>query len=80
MKLVRLVFQQYRWPLAWVLLLSVSSGLLSVGVIAFVNQRMISSHDGLGTALWQFGLMLAVLLALASGASLSLTALGHRFV
>jgi putative ATP-binding cassette transporter len=80
MKLVRLVFQQYRWPLAMVLLLSISSGLLSVGVIAFVNQRMISTHDGLGTALWQFGLMLVVLLALASGASLSLTALGHRFV
>ncbi|MNZ43246.1 ABC transporter ATP-binding protein YojI [compost metagenome] len=80
MKLVRLVFQQYRWPLALVLLLSISSGLLSVGVIAFVNQRMITVHEGLGTALWQFGLMLALLLALASGAQLSLTALGHRFV
>jgi putative ATP-binding cassette transporter len=80
MKLVRLVFQQYRWPLAMVLLLSVSSGLLSVGVIAFVNQRMISTHEGLGTALWQFGLLLLLLLTLASAASLSLTALGHRFV
>ena len=80
MKLIRLVFQQYRWPLALVMLLSISSGLLSVGVIAFVNQRMISVHEGLGTALWQFGLMLMLLLALASGAQLSLTALGHRFV
>ncbi len=80
MKLLRLVFREYRWAIALVLGLSLGSALLSVGVIAFVNQRMLTPAANPGTALWQFAGLLALLLVLASAAQLSLTALGHRFV
>lgn len=80
MKLLRLVFREYRWSIALVLALSLGSALLSVAVIAFVNQRMLTPAPNPGTALWQFAGLLVLLLVLASAAQLSLTALGHRFV
>ncbi|SHH34771.1 multidrug ABC transporter permease/ATP-binding protein [Pollutimonas bauzanensis] len=80
MLLIQRVFRLYRWPLALVVLLSISSGLLSVGVIAFVNERMINSADMAGGAIWQFCVLLALMLAFASGAQICLTTLGHRFV
>ncbi|MFI8744029.1 multidrug ABC transporter permease/ATP-binding protein [Pseudomonas sp. NPDC077186] len=80
MKLLRLVFREYRWSIALVLALSLGSALLSVAVIAFVNQRMLTPAAHPGAALGQFVALLALLLVLASAAQLSLTALGHRFV
>jgi putative ATP-binding cassette transporter len=80
MTLFRRVFQLYRWPLTLVVLLSITSGLLSVGVIAFVNEQMINASDVGGVDLWQFCMLLVLMLALASGAQICLTTLGHRFV
>ncbi|WKC37266.1 multidrug ABC transporter permease/ATP-binding protein [Ectopseudomonas chengduensis] len=80
MKLLRLVFHEYRWSIALVLGLSLTSALLSVAVIAFINQRMLTPASNPGAALGQFVALLALLLVLASAAQLSLTALGHRFV
>src|SRR5574343_1509192 len=80
MQLLRLVFHEYRWSIALVLGLSLGSALLSVAVIAFINQRMLTPASSPGVALGQFVALLALLLVLASAAQLSLTALGHRFV
>ncbi|MET1081131.1 MAG: multidrug ABC transporter permease/ATP-binding protein [Pseudomonas sp.] len=80
MKLLRLLFQDHRGPLLGVMLLSLCSALLSVGVIAFVNLRLIAGSAELGLALAQFGGLLLALLLCAGSAQISLHVLGHRFV
>jgi len=80
MPLIRRIFLSCPGPLTLVLLLGMVSGLFSVAVIAFVNQRMIRATDVGASGIWQFAALLVVLLALSCGAQASLTALGHRFV
>ena len=80
MKLLRLLFRENRLPLLGVLLLSLCSALLSVGVIAFVNLRLIAGGDAMGSALLQFAGLLILLLACASAGQMALHTLGHRFV
>ncbi len=80
MKLLRLLFRENRLPLLGVLLLSLGSALLSVGVIAFVNLRLIAGGEAMGGALLQFAGLLILLLACASAAQMALHTLGHRFV
>lgn len=80
MRLLRLIFSHSPSSLTGALLLSVCAALLSVGVIAFINQRMLQPADNLEGTLWQFVGLLVVLLVMASGAQLALTAIGHRFV
>ncbi|MGQ7275482.1 multidrug ABC transporter permease/ATP-binding protein [Marinobacter sp. V034] len=80
MRLLRLIFSHSPSSLAGALILSVCAALLSVGVIAFINQNMLQPADNLEGTLWQFVGLLVVLLVMASGAQLALTAIGHRFV
>lgn len=80
MKLLRLVFGHAPWAMTGVLLLSTASAVLSVAVIAFINDTMLSVERVPLTVLWQFGGLLAVLLVLSAGAHAALTALGHDFV
>ena len=68
MKLLRLLFRENRLALLGVLLLSLCSALLSVGVIAFVNLRLIAGGEAMGSALLQFAGLLILLLACASAA------------
>ncbi|WP_150305467.1 multidrug ABC transporter permease/ATP-binding protein [Pseudomonas saliphila] len=79
MELLRLVFRHYRLPFIWVLLLSIASALLGVGVIAFINARLMTPGASL-SALPAFLGWLAALLALTLAAQLCLTRLGHFFV
>lgn len=80
MRLIRLVFSHNPGALTVALLLSVVSALLSVGVVAFINERLVSATEGGAGLLWQFTGLLVVLLIIASYAQILLTALGHRFV
>ena len=80
MRLIRLVFSHNPGALTFALLLSVVSALLSVGVVAFINERLVSATEGGAGLLWQFTGLLVVLLIIASYAHILLTALGHRFV
>jgi putative ATP-binding cassette transporter len=80
MPLLRRIFRSSPWSLGLVLLLGMTSGLFSVAVIAYVNDRMIRAADVSTAGLWQFCALLVLLLALSCGAQASLTALGHRFV
>ncbi|MGQ7260756.1 multidrug ABC transporter permease/ATP-binding protein [Vreelandella sp. V005] len=78
MELLHLVFRHYRWPFMGAIVLSLLSAGLGVGVIAFINQRLI--EVGSLAALPQFLGLLAVLLAVTLGTQLALTLLGHHFV
>ncbi|GGC77036.1 multidrug ABC transporter permease/ATP-binding protein [Vreelandella lutescens] len=79
MELLRVVFRHYRWPFLGALALSLVSAGLGVGVIAFINQRLIEAGSAL-SALPQFLGLLALLLAVTLGTQLALTLLGHYFV
>ncbi|WP_043527869.1 multidrug ABC transporter permease/ATP-binding protein [Litchfieldella xinjiangensis] len=79
MELLRVVFRHYRWPFIAVMALSLASAVLGVGVIAFINQRLIETGSPLST-LPQFIGLLALLLLVTLGAQLALTLLGHHFV
>ncbi|RUR53092.1 multidrug ABC transporter permease/ATP-binding protein [Vreelandella populi] len=79
MELLQVVFRHYRWPFLGAIGLSLLSAGLGVGVIAFINQRLIEVGSPL-SALPQFLGLLAVLLAVTLGTQLALTLLGHYFV
>ncbi|WP_189445012.1 multidrug ABC transporter permease/ATP-binding protein [Salinicola rhizosphaerae] len=85
MELLRVVFRHYRWPFVGVMLLSLVSAGLGIGVIAFINHYLIESTAAEGegsvvTALAPFIGLVALLLAVTLGSQLALTTLGHHFV
>ncbi|KXJ31511.1 MULTISPECIES: multidrug ABC transporter permease/ATP-binding protein [unclassified Pseudomonas] len=80
MTLIRLILRYRPLATTLVLLLSLGSALLSVGVIAFINWRLVTVQTAPTEALLQFLGLLLLLLAMAAGAQVALTALGHRFV
>lgn len=80
MELLAIVFRQYRIPFVIIMLLSLISAGVGIGVIAFINHQLIESAG----ASWQvlptfFGLVL-LLLVVTLAAQLALTVLGHHFV
>lgn len=79
MELLRLVFRHYRWPFIGAIGLSLLSAGLGVGVIAFINQRLIEVSSPL-SALPQFLGLLFLLLLVTLATQLALTVLGHYFV
>ncbi len=80
MKLLSLLFRENRLALLGIGLLSLLSALLSVGVIAYVNTRLIADSDDLSQALLGFGVLLLALLICATAAQVALHRVGHRFV
>lgn len=80
MKLLGLLFAERRWSFAGVILLSLLSALLSVGVIAFVNQRMLQAGGDVAGLLLHFTVLLLLLLITATAARTALHVLGHYFV
>ena len=80
MELLRVVFRDYRWPFIGVMALSMISAGLGIGVIAFINQRLIVAEGNALSELPQFIALLVLLLAVSLASQLALTTLGHRFV
>lgn len=80
MELLRLILRDYRWAFIGVIAASLSSAALGIGVIAFINQRLIAIDGGALAALPQFFGLVALLLAVSLIAQLGLTTLGHHFV
>ena len=80
MKLLKLLFRDNRLPLTGIVLLSLCSAILSVGVIAFINLRLIGLKGDLGVTLFSFLGLLALLLLCAGSGQIALHTLGHRFV
>ncbi|WP_240466309.1 ABC transporter transmembrane domain-containing protein, partial [Arhodomonas sp. KWT] len=79
MDLLRFVFREYARAFIGVLTLSLASAGLGVGVIAYINQRLIAGDTPVSALPGLLGLLLA-LLAVSLGAQLALTTLGHHFV
>ncbi|WP_018917909.1 multidrug ABC transporter permease/ATP-binding protein [Vreelandella zhanjiangensis] len=79
MELLQVVFRHYRWPFLGAIGLSLLSAGLGVGVIAFINQRLIEVGSPM-SALPQFLGLLVVLLVVTLATQLALTLLGHHFV
>ncbi len=80
MKLLLVVWRQYRWPFLMVMALSLASAALGIGLIAFINQRLIETADKTLTVLPEFLALLLVLMAVTLASQLALTLLGHHFV
>lgn len=80
MELLLLVWRQYRWPFVAVLALSLASAAMGIGLIAFINQRLIESVDLSVAVLPEFLGLLLLLMAVTLGSQLALTTLGHHFV
>lgn len=80
MELLRVVYRQYRWPFIMVMALSLASAALGIGLIAFINQRLIETPDISLSVLPEFLGLLLLLMAVTLGSQLALTALGHHFV
>ncbi|KNC91983.1 multidrug ABC transporter permease/ATP-binding protein [Trabulsiella odontotermitis] len=80
MELLLLVWRQYRWPFIAVMLLSLLSAALGIGLIAFINLRLITVVDTSLSVLPEFLGLLLLLMAVTLGSQLALTALGHHFV
>lgn len=80
MDLLRMVYRDFRWPFLGVFVLNIVSAGLGIGVIAFINQKLIGKIDAIGTVSLQFLGLILILLAVTLGAQLALTTLGHYFV
>ncbi|MDC6117735.1 multidrug ABC transporter permease/ATP-binding protein [Serratia rubidaea] len=81
MELLRVVYHQYRWPFLTVMVLTLASAALGIGIIAFINQHlMAAAAENPLAILPQFLALLGVLMAVTLGSQLALTTLGHHFV
>ena len=67
MQLLLLVWRQYRWPFIAVMALSLASAALGIGLIAFINVRLIEMVDTSLSVLPEF-LGLLLLLMVTAGA------------
>lgn len=80
MQLLLLVWRQYRWPFIAVMALSLVSAALGIGLIAFINVRLIEMVDTSLSVLPEFLGLLLLLMAVTLASQLALTTLGHHFV
>jgi putative ATP-binding cassette transporter len=80
MELLRVVWQRYRWPFLLVMCLSMFSAAVGIGVIAFINSKLIDTQGYHLSALPQFLGLLLLLMVVTLGAQVALTRLGHYFV
>ena len=80
MELMLLVVLQYRWPFISVIALSLLSAALGIGLIAFINLRLMTVVDTSLAVLPEFLGLLLLLMVVTLGSQLALTTLGHHFV
>ncbi|PKH24375.1 multidrug ABC transporter permease/ATP-binding protein [Enterobacterales bacterium CwR94] len=82
MELLRVVYRQYRGAFIGVIFLNLLGAALGIGLIAFINQKLIVSASGSAGAglLPSFLGLLFLLMAVTLAAQLALTLLGHHFV
>ncbi len=80
MELLRLIMRDYRVAFIAVLVASMASAGLGIGVIAFINARLVDTGADALAALPQFFGLICLLLAVSLASQLGLTTLGHRFV
>ncbi|MFJ5159329.1 multidrug ABC transporter permease/ATP-binding protein [Pantoea sp. NPDC088449] len=80
MALLHVVYRQYRWPFIGVILLTLLSAVLGIGLIAYINNELIVAVNTSISVLPSFLGQLFLLMAVTLGSQLALTMLGHHFV
>jgi len=80
MALLHIVYRQYRWPFIGVILLTLLSAVLGIGLIAYINNALIVAVNTSFSVLPSFLAQLFLLMAVTLGSQLALTLLGHHFV
>ena len=80
MQLLLLVWRQYRWPFIAVMALSLASAALGIGLIAFINVRLIEMVDTSLAVLPEFLGLLLLLMAVTLGSRPDWPAHGCHFV
>lgn len=80
MKLLRFLFDEARWPLAGIIVLSLLGAASGVAALALVNRAMAEAETDLGTFLLLFAGLLAFSFLTAVAARIALHVVGHRFV
>ena len=80
MALLQVVYRQYRWPFIGVILLTLLSAVLGIGLIAYINNELIVAVNTSISVLPSFLGQLFLLMAVTLGSQLALTQLGHHFV
>ncbi len=80
MALLQVVFRQYRWPFIGVIVLTLLSAALGIGLIAYINNELIVAVNTSLTVLPGFLAQLFLLMAVTLASQLALTQLGHHFV
>lgn len=75
-----IIWRDYRISFLWVVALSLASAGLGIGVIAYINQRLLDAFADPWRVLPEFLGLVVLLLLITLGAQLALTLLGHRFV
>lgn len=81
MNIFTLVFHRYRRPFAQMFGLTLLSGAFGIGVLAFINQRLLQgSADSVSGLLLTFALLLLAYLGVATWSQILLSKIGHSFV
>ena len=80
MELLLLVWRQYRWPFISVMALSLASAALGIGLIAFINQRLIETVDTTLMVLPEFLGLLLLLMVVVLGSQRALTTVGYHWM
>ncbi len=75
MALLQVVFRQYRWPFIGVIVLTLLSAALGIGLIAYINNELIVAVNTSLTVLPGFLVQLVVLMAVTLASQLALTSL-----
>ncbi len=80
MDLIPVVYRHYRLPFLGVMLLSLASAALGIGIIAFINQYLIEQISHSIQVLPLFLGLIVLLLVFTLASQLATTILGHHFV
>ncbi|MCP1659432.1 multidrug ABC transporter permease/ATP-binding protein [Neisseria perflava] len=80
MNIISLIYRQYRKQFVTMFVLTLLSGLFGIGVLAFINGRLLQGGMPAGGIMLQFALLLVAYLAVATLSQIQLSKLGHQFV
>ena len=80
MNIMKLVYQEYRVAFLSMLLLTLLSGLLGIGVLSFINQYLLQLQASNSHIIGQFVALILAYLLLSTVAQIALAKLGQQFV
>ncbi|MDO4906502.1 multidrug ABC transporter permease/ATP-binding protein [Neisseria sp.] len=80
MSIFHIICRSHRKPFLLMLLFTLLSGALGIGVLAFINGRLLQGGTDGGAAVWQFALLVLFYFAAATFSQIKLSQIGHSFI